>query len=67
MLCEKIKPIFIGEEQKPTKKKIFKSNPHFTNDNYFSGDSIMNYLGENGFSAVMTCCRYRLPPNIPPK
>ena len=48
-------------------KQIFKSKFHFTYDNYLSGDSIINYLGENGFVEVMTCHQDRLPSKIPPQ
>ena len=42
MLHEKITLLIVGEEQQPGAKQIFKSNPYFTYDNYFSGDTIMN-------------------------
>jgi hypothetical protein len=48
-----------------TTKKIFREKPHSTWDNYFSGDMILNWLGENGFSSTMTCRRDRLPAEIP--
>src|SRR5210317_1896359 len=43
---------------------IFTSYPHMTWDNYFSGDSIMNYLGGKGFGATMTCRRDRFPEGV---
>ena len=67
MLFEKITPLIVGEEQKPGAKQIFISKPHFTYDNYFSGDFIINYLKKNGLSVVMTCRQDRLPSNIPPR
>ena len=67
MFCEKITPLTVGEDQKPGAKQIFKLKPHFTYYNYFSGDLIMNYLGENGFGAVTTCRRDCLPSNITSK
>ena len=33
-------------------------------DNYFSGDRILNWFGENGFGATITCRRDRLPKEI---
>jgi hypothetical protein len=41
--------------------------PHFTWDNYFSGDQIFDYMGNKGFGALMTCRRDRLPSGIPDK
>ena len=67
IVCENITPLIVGEEQQPGAKQIFKSNSRFTYDNYFSGNSIINYLGKNGFAAVMTCRRDRLLWNIPPQ
>ena len=45
MLCEKIMPLIVGEEHETGVYLIFNLKPHFTYDKYFSGDSIMNYLG----------------------
>ena len=45
ILCNNIMPLIVGEEEQPGLKHLFKSNPHFTYDNYFSGDLIINYLG----------------------
>eukprot|EP00549_Striatella_unipunctata_P025554 CAMPEP_0118723430 /NCGR_PEP_ID=MMETSP0800-20121206/31998_1 /TAXON_ID=210618 ORGANISM="Striatella unipunctata, Strain CCMP2910" /NCGR_SAMPLE_ID=MMETSP0800 /ASSEMBLY_ACC=CAM_ASM_000638 /LENGTH=112 /DNA_ID=CAMNT_0006631853 /DNA_START=360 /DNA_END=695 /DNA_ORIENTATION=+ len=47
--------------------KIFCEPPNFTWDNYFSGYEIMDYLGENGFSATMTCRQDRLPRGVKKK
>jgi len=44
--------------------KVFPEPLHITGDNYFSGDIIMNYLGERGFGALITCMRNRLPKGI---
>ena len=66
ILCEKIMPLIVGQEQPPGLNRLCKSKPHFTYDNYLSGDSIMDLLSGNRFSAVMTCRLYRLPSNIPP-
>jgi hypothetical protein len=41
--------------------------PHFTWDNFFSGDQILDYIGLLGFGALMTCRRDRLPTGIPEK
>jgi hypothetical protein len=46
-------------------KKIFSEKPHSTWDDYFSGDHIMNWLGNNGLAAAMTCCQDRFPATIP--
>ena len=47
MLCERITQKKLGEEQQPGVKHIFNLKPHFTYHDYFSRDSIMNYLVEN--------------------
>jgi hypothetical protein len=41
--------------------------PHFIWDKYFSGDQIFDYMGIEGFDALMTCGRDRLPSGIPKK
>ena len=46
-------------------KKLYLQKPHFTWDNYFSGDQIMNYAGGLGFGMTMTCRRDRLPRDVP--
>lgn len=45
-------------------KKIYRSFPHGTWDNYFSGDKIFDWVGQNGFGVTMTCRRDRLPADI---
>ena len=45
-------------------RQVFSEKPHSTWDNHFSGDLIMDYLGEKGFAATMTCQRNRLPNGI---
>ena len=60
MVADALEPM-IG----PETDKIFKSYPHMTWDNYFSGDAIMDYLGRKGFGATMTCRRDRLPAGVP--
>ena len=44
---------------------LFSELPHFTFDNYFSGDVIIQWLGENGFGGLFTCRRDRLPRGVP--
>ena len=48
-------------------KKIYSKFPHVTWDNYFSGGEIMDWLGQFGFGAIMTCRGDLLPPSIPRK
>ena len=60
---EMIKPMIVGSES--TAKKIFKEKPHSTWDNYFSGDQIMEWLGQQGFGCTMMARRDRLPEKIP--
>jgi hypothetical protein len=63
-IAEMIKPMCNPEPEVTGIKQIFPSYPHFTWDNYFSGDEIMNWFGENGFGATMTCRRDRLPNGV---
>ena len=51
--------MIVGEEG--ANKLLFSQYPHMTWDNYFSGDEIMNYLGERGYGAIMTSRRDQLP------
>ena len=53
------------EKEAGETRKVFRDKPHTTWDNYFSGDRVMNWLGENGFGATMTCRRDRLPNGVP--
>jgi hypothetical protein len=46
---------------------LWDGHPHFTWENYFSGDQIFDYMGNLGFGALMTCRRDRLPSRIPKK
>ena len=48
-------------------KRIYRSKPHVTMDNYFSGDKICDWIGQKGFGATMTCWRDRLPSGVPGK
>ena len=41
-------------------RKVFREKPHKTRDKYFSGDIVMDWLGQNGFGATMTCWSGRL-------
>jgi hypothetical protein len=43
---------------------IFSKKPHFTWDNFFSGDVIFDYAAENGWGLTMTCQRDRFPKGI---
>ena len=45
--------------------KIYSSFPHFTFDNFFCSDQILDYLGERGLVATMTCRHDRLPKEVP--
>ena len=63
-LIEMLEPMVIGQPNRAKVRQIFPSKPHCTWDNYFSGDEIMDYLGEKGFAATMTCQRNRLPKGI---
>ena len=45
--------------------KVFMEKPHTTWDNYLSGDIVMDWLGQNGLGATITCRRYILPSGVP--
>ena len=62
LIWEKMLPLFQPNEFRPT--GIFREKPHFTWDNYFSGDAIIDYACEEGFGLTMTCRRDRLPKGI---
>ena len=66
-LLDQIAPLIVGapQEEGDTRRQIFTEPVHLTMDNYFSGDNVMNYLGERGYKATMTCRRDRLPEGIP--
>jgi hypothetical protein len=49
-------PLIKGKPKEPQdkRKQIFEEPPHFTMDNFFSGDKV-NFLGQEGWKATMTC------------
>ena len=61
-MLDTVKTMVHGEEGDA--KKLYMQKPHFTWDNYFSGDQIMDYAGEQGFGMTMTCRRDRLPKDV---
>ena len=56
-----------GENKIVNRMTLWNELPHFTWDNYFSGDQIFDFMGNEGFGALMTCRRDRLPSGIPEK
>ena len=60
-IIEQLEGMVIGSPRRGEGRQIFSEKPHSTWDNYFSGDQIMDYLGEKGYAATMTCQRNRLP------
>ena len=65
MICEQLRAMVEDpdddDDDSSSSKKIFRRKPCMTWDNYFSGDKLMDWSGENGFGAVMTCQQDRLP------
>lgn len=56
-----------GEEFYSVPRKIiFKEPPHITADNHFSGDHVMDYIGQKGFGITVTCRRDRLAAGLNP-
>jgi hypothetical protein len=64
MILEDLKHLCQGEEA-DGRRQIFKTKPHSTWDNYFSGCTINDWIGANGYGCTMTCRRDRLPKGIP--
>jgi hypothetical protein len=64
MIMEDLKHLVQGEEA-DRRRQIFKEKPHSTWDNFFSGDDINDWIGQNGFGVTMTCRRDRLPRGVP--
>lgn len=62
-ILKKVLPMVEGAEEGNV-KKIFRLHPHSTWDNYFCGDNIMNWIGQNGFGTTMTIRRDCLPKAI---
>jgi hypothetical protein len=62
-------PLIIGNKQDPEDKRrqIFEEPPHLTMDNFFSGDMVTKYLGEQGWKGTMTCRHDRLPNGVDKK
>jgi hypothetical protein len=62
-----IRPLVKGETMEPTDKrrKIFDEKVHVPMDNFFSGDEILRYLGEDGWKATITCRCDWLPKGVP--
>ncbi len=68
-IVELMNPLIKGKPKKPQdkRKQIFEEPPHITMDNFFSGDKVMTFLGQEGWKATMTCRRERLPEGVPKK
>ena len=65
-IMEMITPMVEGQEAGyGGQRQIYRQKPHSTWDNFFSGDIICSWMGENGFGCTMTCRRDRLPKDIP--
>jgi len=68
-LVEALECMLVNSDDSATKPKfgIYEQKPHITMDNYFSGDKVLDWIGNKGFGATMTCRRDRLPSGIPSK
>jgi hypothetical protein len=64
MVMQDLKFLVQGEEANG-RRQIFCEKPHSTWDNFFSGDDINDWIGENGFWVTMTCRHDRLPQGVP--
>ena len=61
-IADKINKMVVGSAGH--EPKVFKSKPHMTWDNYFSGNEIFEYVGKLGMGMMMTYRRDRLPSDI---
>ena len=43
---------------------IYNQRPHITADNYFSGEHVLDYLGQRGYGMTCTCRRDRFPKGL---
>ena len=57
--------LLVEGEEAGGRRQIFTEKPHSTWDNFFSGDDINDWIGQNGFGVTMTCRRDRLPRGVP--
>ena len=64
MIVDKLAPM-VRQQDGSNPRGIFTCYPHITWDNYFSGETILNYLGQKGFGATMTCRKDRFPAGVP--
>ena len=62
-----ITPLVKCASKDPTdkRKQIFDEPVHIAMYNFFSGDKVLTFLGEQGWKATMTCRRDRLPRGVP--
>ena len=65
-IVELIAPLVKGAAKDATdsRRQIFDEKGHIGMDNYFSGDAVLRYLGEDGWKSTMTCRRDRLPKEV---
>jgi hypothetical protein len=64
MIMEDLNHLVKGEKANG-RCQIFQEKPHSTWDNFFSGEDINDWIGQNGFGVTMTCRQDRLPKVIP--
>jgi hypothetical protein len=72
LIWQKVKKLLVQTDENeenvnpllPRRNGIFREKPHFTWDNYFSGDRIMEYAAKEGFGMLSTCRRDRLPTGV---
>jgi hypothetical protein len=61
MILKQIAPYVEGGDRR---RVLWKSKPHSTWDYHFSGNILMERLGNEGYAATMTCRRNRLPAGV---
>jgi hypothetical protein len=68
-VVELITSLVKGDSKDPTdkRKQIFNERVHMAMDNFFSSNDVLQYLGEGGWKAMMTCGCHFLPKSVPKK
>ena len=62
---ESLEHVVINSDDNSAKFGIYEEKPHITMDNFLSGDKVLDWIGNKGFRATLTCCCDRLPSGIP--
>ena len=65
-LLDRLDPLIIDMDNlNPPGRGIFRSKPHITFDNFFSGEDIATYVANKGYGMTTTLRRDRIPKGLP--